>query len=75
MTYSVAVPRQVGFGRLIATVTGGALLAAALGLWFVPGSNWEAEMRLMKLGLTIAFLISGSAALIWRVPQALHDRV
>lgn len=75
MSYTVAVPRQVGLGRLIATLTGGALLVAALGLWLVPGSNWAAEMLLMKLGLTVAFLISGSAALIWRGPESLHDPV
>ncbi|MWD25865.1 hypothetical protein E0K89_000020 [Aquicoccus sp. SCR17] len=45
--------------RTISTIFGSLLLAAALGLWILPGSNWSVELLLVKAGLTGLFGLGG----------------
>lgn len=58
-----ARPTPQGLNRLFCLMLGVALLAAAIGLWVLPGSLFAAETLLFKLGLTI-FLLGGSATLL-----------
>jgi len=48
---------------ILSGVTGAGLVAAALGLWVLPGSSMAADLLLMKLGLSL-FLGLGGLALI-----------
>jgi hypothetical protein len=48
---------------ILAGITGAGLVAAALGLWILPGSSTAADLLLMKLGLSL-FLGLGGLALI-----------
>ncbi len=43
------------FGRIV----GAALVASALGLWVLPGSDYSAELLLIKLGLTLTMALIG----------------
>jgi hypothetical protein len=51
--------------RGILSLNGVALLAAAAGLWLLPGSNLGADVMLMKLGLS-AFMVLAAFALLAR---------
>lgn len=46
------------YGRKIA---GAALLLAGLGLWLEPGAQFDAELLLMKLGVSLTFGFAGLA--------------
>jgi len=45
--------------RILSQITGVTLLMAALGMWLVPGSAWDAELLLIKLGLSLFLLVAG----------------
>ncbi|MFP4327813.1 MAG: hypothetical protein ACLFQL_07370 [Paracoccaceae bacterium] len=48
---------------LVSGIAGAGLVAAALGLWVLPGASMAADLLLMKLGLSL-FLGLGGLALI-----------
>ncbi len=48
----------------LASFLGVVLCVAALGLWLVPGASFDPALMLMKLGLSIVFLIAGSLCLM-----------
>ncbi|WP_137701945.1 hypothetical protein [Marimonas lutisalis] len=56
------IPGHATSGYLSAIV-GTALCAAALGLWFVPGANWDPALMLVKLGMS-GFFLGGGAMFI-----------
>ena len=56
-------PRRCGASAVLFTVIafafGASLLLAAVGLWLVPGSDWSAELMLIKLAMTGLFGLGG----------------
>lgn len=50
------------------------LVLAALGLWLVPGSNWDAGMMLVKLGLS-GFFLGGGMMFLLSVRRTVHPEV
>jgi hypothetical protein len=57
--------------RVIRRVGGAGLILAAVGLWVMPGSNWAAEVLLIKLVLS---LVSGFVGLALVQNGATKDR-
>ena len=47
----------------LASFLGVVLCVAALGLWLVPGASFDPSLMLMKLGLSIFFMIGGAMCL------------
>lgn len=60
-------PRMVGAQRMIARgsrrMVGATLILAALGLWIAPGGSWDADIALIKLGLSLFSGFAGLAVL------------
>jgi hypothetical protein len=54
-----AAPAPTPLTRALFVVNGSGLLAAAGGLWLVPGSNLGADVLLMKLGLSLFLALGG----------------
>lgn len=56
-------PRMINGQRLLARgaqrLGGAALLLASLGLWIAPGSSWDADTALFKLGVSVALALTG----------------
>ena len=48
----------------VASFLGVVFCVAALGLWLVPGASFDPTLMLIKLGLSIFFLIGGSMFLV-----------
>lgn len=57
--------------RIVTHIFGVALLMAALGMWLVPGSAWDAELLTIKMGLSLFLLIGG---LICVLPKNVQDK-
>lgn len=53
--------------RLAQRIGGIALILSALGLWLLPGSNWQSDVALFKLLLSAAALIAGLSFLVGSV--------
>ena len=60
-------PRMVSadrfFARVARRVIGSALVLAAFGFWFAPGGSWDADIALIKLGLSVFAGFAGLAVL------------
>ena len=48
-----------GFSRFVGVV----LMLAAVGIWLLSGSLWDAEMMLLRLGVSVVFMCLGLALL------------
>ncbi|MBB5722083.1 hypothetical protein FHS72_001707 [Loktanella ponticola] len=66
--YIVRTTQDSGNGMIVtqslSLLAGAALLAAALGMWLIPGMMFSAEAIIMRLFATIMF-VSASALLLW----------
>jgi hypothetical protein len=49
--------------RAAQNLGGTALILAALGLWLQPGASWEADLALIKLGLSLVMGLAGVAVM------------
>lgn len=47
--------------RSVQTLGGATLILSALGLWVAPGASWDADLALMKLGLSLFLGFAGLA--------------
>ena len=60
--------------RILFGFAGVVLMAAAAGLWIVPGSSFDPSLALIKLGLSL-FLALGGAALLQSARRTIHPEV
>lgn len=51
-------------GRAIRRFMGAVFALVAIGLWLVPGSNWAADVALIKTGLTAVLCITSAAFIL-----------
>lgn len=59
-------PRMVSGQRWLTRsgqkIAGTALMLAAAGMWVLPGASWDADVALIKLGLTVGVGLAGLTA-------------
>jgi hypothetical protein len=60
--------------RVLNGFIGAVLLFAAVGLWLVPGSNWDAGLMLVKLGLS-GFFVGGGLMFLLSTRRSIHPEV
>lgn len=69
-SFEEAIPLMIGFQpnwqvrAVIFRVVGTALVIGAAGMWLMPGSQADADLVLMKLGMSVFFLFCGLALLM-----------
>lgn len=64
---TVAYSPRLGLEELLFRGAGSFLVLTAAGMWFLPGSQMDTDLVVMKLGVSLFFLLCGVALLM------LHD--
>lgn len=76
---TVACVSRLGLDAAVLRALGTVLVLVAAGMWFLPGSQTDTDLVVMKLGASLFFLLTGIALMIRfdedRMPAACFDPI
>ena len=58
---------------LLLRVLGAALVLSSTGLWLLPGADYDPDLALFKIGISVAFLFAGLVLMLVNDPDAQPD--